>query len=48
MKTKNLIATLIAVLFTVLAQGCGKSTSSTGATGYSSISVKCGDQSCVK
>ncbi len=39
----------LALLVAITVQACAKSTSSTGsATGYPAISVKCGDQACVK
>ena len=49
MKTSIKIRNLVmAIVMAVLFGACAKSTSSTGATGYPSIDVTCGGQTCVK
>lgn len=45
--TKFFFATLI-FLFLLLFTACGASTTPTGASGFPSVSVKCGDKACVK
>jgi hypothetical protein len=50
MASKKQLANLFAALIVAIAfQSCGKSSSSTSTpTGYTALSVKCGDQACVK